>query len=185
MHVNALEISDYDPVLTVGSSSETVTVSTLPPQLETLNAVLGATMEQEMYSALPIEMDAYGQADQRRATDYAFLMPGVQGNNTTGNPTTNTGIVNGSGSRARFPMYTSTVFRLCVQAATATRATCGRRSRWTQWTSSRCRPAAIPPSTRGRAFRITQLSRAATPITARYTSSSATHLWIHGGSLGR
>jgi hypothetical protein len=99
VHVNALEISDYDPVLTVGSSSETVTVSTLPPQLETSNAVLGATMEQEMYSALPIEMDAYGQADQRRATDYAFLMPGVQGNNTTGNPTTNTGIVNGSGSK--------------------------------------------------------------------------------------
>ena len=61
VHVNALEISDYDPVLTVGSSSETVTVSTLPPQLETSNAVLGATMEQEMYSALPIEMDAYGR----------------------------------------------------------------------------------------------------------------------------
>ncbi len=52
-----------------------------------------------MYSALPIEMGAYGQPDQRRATDFAFLMPGVQGNNTTGNPTTNTGIVNGSGSR--------------------------------------------------------------------------------------
>lgn len=99
VHVNALEISDYDPVLTVGSSSETVTVSTLPPQLETSNAVLGATMEQEMYSALPIEMGAYGNPDQRRATDFAFLMPGVQGNNTTGNPTTNTGVVNGSGSR--------------------------------------------------------------------------------------
>jgi hypothetical protein len=56
-------------------------------------------MEQEMYAALPIEMGAYGQADQRRATDFAFLMPGVQGNNTTGNATTNTGIVNGSGSR--------------------------------------------------------------------------------------
>ena len=52
-----------------------------------------------MYSALPIEMGAYGQPDQRRATDFAFLMPGVQGNNTNGNATTNTGIVNGSGSR--------------------------------------------------------------------------------------
>ena len=39
------------------------------------------------------------QPDQRRATDFAFLMPGVQGNNTNGNATTNTGIVNGSGSR--------------------------------------------------------------------------------------
>jgi hypothetical protein len=44
-------------------------------------------------------MGAYGQTDQRRATDFAFLMPGVQGNNTNGNPTTNTGVVNGSGAR--------------------------------------------------------------------------------------
>ena len=69
--------------------------------LETSNATLGATMEQETYSALPIEMGAYGQADQRRATDFAFLMPGVQGNNTTGNATTNTGMVNGPAARAR------------------------------------------------------------------------------------
>jgi hypothetical protein len=99
VQVNALEIQDYDPVLTVGSSSETVTVNSAPPQLETSDATLGSTMEQEMYSALPIEMGAYGNPDQRRATDFAFLMPGVQGNNTSGNATTNTGIVNGSGSK--------------------------------------------------------------------------------------
>jgi hypothetical protein len=99
VHVNALEIADYSPELTVGSSSENVTVTSAPPQLETSNATLGATMEQDMYSALPIEMGAYGSPDQRRATDFAFLMPGVQGNNTNGNPTTNTGVVNGSGSR--------------------------------------------------------------------------------------
>ncbi len=39
------------------------------------------------------------QADQRRATDFVYLMPGVQGNETNGNATTNTGVVNGSGSR--------------------------------------------------------------------------------------
>ena len=99
VHVNALETADYNPVLTVGSATQEITVDTAPPQLETSNATLGATMEQEMYSALPIEMGAYGQADQRRATDFAFLMPGVQGNNTNGNATTNTGVVNGSGSR--------------------------------------------------------------------------------------
>src|ERR1035437_2605826 len=99
LQVNALEVMNYNPVLTVGSSTETVTVNTQPPQLETSNATLGSTMEQEMYSALPIEMGAYGSPDQRRATDFAFLMPGVQGNNTNGNPTTNTGVVNGSGSR--------------------------------------------------------------------------------------
>ncbi|MDE3105067.1 MAG: carboxypeptidase regulatory-like domain-containing protein [Acidobacteriota bacterium] len=99
VHVNAMEVADVPVQLTVGSSSQSVTVSTAPPALETTNATLGSTMENEMYSALPIEMGAYGQADQRRATDFAFLMPGVQGNNTNGNATTNTGIVNGSGSK--------------------------------------------------------------------------------------
>jgi hypothetical protein len=99
VHINALETQTFNPALTVGASTETVTVSSAPPQLETTNATLGATMEQDLYSALPIEMGAYGSPDQRRATDFAFLMPGVQGNNTNGNPTTNTGIVNGSGSR--------------------------------------------------------------------------------------
>ncbi len=99
IHVNALETFTYNPKLTVGSQGENITVSSEPPALETTNATLGATMENEMYSALPIEMGAYGNADQRRATDFAFLMPGVQGNNTNGNPTTNTGIINGSGSR--------------------------------------------------------------------------------------
>jgi Carboxypeptidase regulatory-like domain/TonB dependent receptor len=99
VHVNALEVVDLRPVLTIGSESQSIDVSTAPPQLETSNATLGATMENDLYSALPIEMGAYGNPDQRRATDFAFLMPGVQGNNTTGNATTNTGIVNGSGSR--------------------------------------------------------------------------------------
>src|ERR1700756_4238722 len=99
VRVNALETQTLKPKLTVGAASEEVTVSAAPPQLETTNATLGATMEQEMYSALPIEMGAYGQPDQRRATDFAFLMPGVQANNTNGNATTNAGIVNGSGSR--------------------------------------------------------------------------------------
>jgi Carboxypeptidase regulatory-like domain len=99
VHVNALEVVDLKPTLTIGSETQTVEVSTAPPQLETSNATLGATMENDMYSALPIEMGAYGQPDQRRATDFTYLMPGVQGNETNGNATTNTGIVNGSGSR--------------------------------------------------------------------------------------
>ena len=76
-----------------------ITVTAAPPQLETSNATLGSTMEQETYAALPIEMGAFGQADQRRATDFVYLMPGVQGNETNGNATTNTGVINGSGSR--------------------------------------------------------------------------------------
>jgi Carboxypeptidase regulatory-like domain/TonB dependent receptor len=99
VHVNALEVADLKLVMTVGSESQSINVSAAPPQLETSNATLGATMENDVYSALPIEMGAYGQPDQRRATDFAFLMPGVQSNNTNGNATTNAGIVNGSGSR--------------------------------------------------------------------------------------
>ena len=99
LHVNALETVTYNPVLVVGAQNQQVTVTAEPPQLETTNATLGSTMENETYAQLPIEMGAYGQPDQRRASDFAFLMPGVQANNTNGNATTNTGVVNGSGSR--------------------------------------------------------------------------------------
>jgi hypothetical protein len=99
VHVNAMESQTYSPVLTVGGSSNSITVTAEPPQLETSNATLGATMENDTYSELPIEMGAYGSADQRRATDFVYLMPGVQGNETNGNATTNTGVINGSGSR--------------------------------------------------------------------------------------
>jgi hypothetical protein len=99
VHVNALEISDLKVSLTIGSENQSIDVSTAPPALETSNATLGATMEQELYAALPIQMGAAGSPDQRRATDFAVLMPGVQANETNGNLTTNTGVVNGSGSR--------------------------------------------------------------------------------------
>lgn len=99
VQVNALETQTFNPKLTIGASTETVEVTSAPPQLESSNATLGATLENDMYSALPIEMGAYGQPDQRRATDFAALMPGVQFNETNGNATTNTGVVNGSGSR--------------------------------------------------------------------------------------
>ena len=99
VNVNALETSTYSPKLTIGSSSQTVDVSTAPPQLQTADATLGGTLEADMYSALPVEMGAFGSQDQRRATDFAYLLPGVQGNQTSGGTTTNAGLVNGVGSR--------------------------------------------------------------------------------------
>ncbi len=99
VEVNALETQTFNPRLTIGATDTTVTVSTAPPQLDTATAQLGATLENDMYSALPIEMGANGQPDQRRASDFAALLPGVQFNETNGNATTNTGVVNGSGSR--------------------------------------------------------------------------------------
>ncbi|HEY1806120.1 MAG TPA: TonB-dependent receptor [Terracidiphilus sp.] len=99
IQVDALTSQLYNPVLQVGAQSEQITVSAAPPQLETTNATLGTTMENSTYAELPLEMGAYNSADQRRATDFVYLMPGVQGNETNGNATTNTGVVNGSGSR--------------------------------------------------------------------------------------
>jgi hypothetical protein len=76
--VNALENVPLNIKLNVGSAEQTITVTDAPPVLETADATLGAVMDNEMYSNLPLLMGAGGNADQRRATDFAALMPGVQ-----------------------------------------------------------------------------------------------------------
>jgi len=96
INVDALQTFSVNIALPVGETTESVTVTDAPPTLETSNATLGVTMEQEMYSALPIIQDGSGQ---RRATDFASLLPGVSANTSNGNLTTNAGIVNGGGSR--------------------------------------------------------------------------------------
>lgn len=97
--VNALETVSLNVNLTVGQTSETVTVTSAPPLIDTTDAQIGATMDNEMYSNLPLLMGYTGNNDQRRATDFEYLMPGVQGNYTNGNATSNSGIVNGSGPK--------------------------------------------------------------------------------------
>ena len=94
--VDALQTFAVNATLEVGSATETVTVSDAPPVLETSNATLGTTIEQAQYSALPLIQDGGGQ---RRATDFAQLLPGVNGQVTNGNGGTNAGIVNGSQSK--------------------------------------------------------------------------------------
>ncbi len=95
--VNATATVDLTVKLTIGSAEQTISVSAAPPVLSTSDATLGGVMDNEMYSNLPLQMGAGGNADQRRATDFEYLMPGVQGNYTSGNSTSNSGIVNGSG----------------------------------------------------------------------------------------
>jgi hypothetical protein len=97
--VNALEIATVNVSLTLGVETQSVTVNEAPEQLQTSSATLGATMTQETYSELPIAMGAGGQPDQRRASDYVLLMPGVQNNETNNNLTDNTGPIDGSGSK--------------------------------------------------------------------------------------
>src|ERR1035438_3110640 len=67
--VNALETVGLNVKLTIGQASETVTITSAPPLLQTQDATLGGTMDNEMYSNLPLLMGAGGNADQRRATD--------------------------------------------------------------------------------------------------------------------
>jgi hypothetical protein len=95
--VNALATVAVQIKLAVGKANETVTITDAPPMLSTTDATLGGVMDNDMYSSLPLMMGAGGNADQRRATDFAYLMPGVQGNFTSNNSTSNSGIVNGSG----------------------------------------------------------------------------------------
>ena len=95
--VNALQTVALNIKLTIGAAQQTITVTAAPPILETSDATLGAVMDNEMYSSLPLQMGYGGNADQRRSTDFEYLMPGVQGNYTSNNSTDNSGIVNGSG----------------------------------------------------------------------------------------
>jgi hypothetical protein len=95
--VDALVTVALNIKMTVGRADETVTVTTAPPLLATTDATLGAVMDNEMYSSLPVQMSQGGNADQRRATDFAYLMPGVQSNWVGSNNSTDaSGNVNGA-----------------------------------------------------------------------------------------
>src|SRR5215472_12674844 len=55
--VNALALTPLDLSLSVGSAAVEVTVSAAPPQLETTNATLGMTIENDAYANLPLIMN--------------------------------------------------------------------------------------------------------------------------------
>lgn len=94
--VDALVTVAVNVKLSIGAAEQTITVTSAPPVLETTDATLGAVMDNQMYSSLPLLMGAGGNADQRRATDFAALMPGVQTNYIgSGNATDASGAVNG------------------------------------------------------------------------------------------
>lgn len=78
--VIATRSTGVDLHLQVGSQSETITISSAPPSLDTTNATLGGTMSNAEYSALPLQMN--GQ--QRDPTAFSSLMPGVQAGGRSG-----------------------------------------------------------------------------------------------------
>ena len=54
LDVVALGELGFNPVLSVGETSETVTVTTAPPVLDTTNATVGLVMENQTYANLPL-----------------------------------------------------------------------------------------------------------------------------------
>jgi hypothetical protein len=96
LHLDGLQVLALNLTLKVGSATLTVTVNDEPPPLETANATLGSAMESQVYQSLPLEMGAVGANDQRRATDFAALMPGVTANETKNNETDEPMVINGN-----------------------------------------------------------------------------------------
>ena len=90
--VDALQVVGLNMVLQIGTVAETVTVTTAPPALDTGNATLGNTVENQEYTALPLQMNG----GARNATQFEYLEPGVsQGNSGS------SGVFNGTGSVGR------------------------------------------------------------------------------------
>jgi hypothetical protein len=77
MVIDAMHVSGLNITLKPGSESVTVTVTAAPPDLETTNAVLGATMENEVYMDLPLLVSGNQQRD---ITQFSNLLPGAQVN---------------------------------------------------------------------------------------------------------
>jgi hypothetical protein len=74
LSVDALNPLTFNPVLTLGEATETVTVTSAPPVLDTSNATVGLVVENTTYAALPLQMNNA----QRDATAFASLAPGAQ-----------------------------------------------------------------------------------------------------------
>ncbi len=95
--IDATSMLGLNIKLTVGGQNETVTVTDAPPYINTTSASLGGTIENELYSQLPLTMNG----GPRDPTAFQYLMPGVQenpGNNTNQGVTAGvSGIYGGSG----------------------------------------------------------------------------------------
>lgn len=83
--VDALATVSVNIQLKVGSASQQVTVTESPTMLHTDDATLGGTMENNVYTSLPLAMNGV----PRDPTQFVALMPGVSGMSTqVAGPTT-------------------------------------------------------------------------------------------------
>ncbi|MGA2326704.1 MAG: TonB-dependent receptor [Bryobacteraceae bacterium] len=83
--VVALGTVGLNPKLQLGTSSQSIVVTDAPAQLHTDDVTLGATMENELYAALPLAMNGV----PRDPTQFIALVPGVNNASTqAAGPTT-------------------------------------------------------------------------------------------------
>ena len=95
--IDANTLQGLNLKLVVGGEDTTVTVTDAPPFINTTESTLGGTIENELYSQLPLSMNG----GPRDPTAFQYLMPGVQENpandNGTGANNGNSGIYGGTG----------------------------------------------------------------------------------------
>ncbi|MFB3826194.1 MAG: TonB-dependent receptor domain-containing protein [Bryobacteraceae bacterium] len=79
--LDALSTVEMNLQLEVGATSESLTVTAAPPELNTSDARMGQTVRNDMYTALPLTM---GDGNPRNPAAFIYLMPGVQEGGTFG-----------------------------------------------------------------------------------------------------
>jgi hypothetical protein len=92
-------IARLDPNLTIGGQNTTVTVTNAPPFIDTADSALGGTIENELYSQLPLSMNG----GPRDPTAFQYLMPGVQDASAGLAGTGNSSIAAGPGNQKPLP----------------------------------------------------------------------------------
>lgn len=75
MVIDAMHVSGLNITMKVGSTTEEVTVTSAPPQLETTNGTLGGTIKADEYMDLPLLVSGNQQRD---ITQFSNLLPGAQ-----------------------------------------------------------------------------------------------------------
>lgn len=73
--VDAMNNLGLNVSLKTGSENQTITVTDTPPALETTNSTLGGTIENSVYTELPVMITG---SQQRDITQFSNLLPGAQ-----------------------------------------------------------------------------------------------------------
>ena len=73
--INENQVFGFNPVLSVGSEQQAITVTEAPPALDTANAQLGQTISAQEFSDLPVMVTGNQQRD---VTSFSNYLPGAQ-----------------------------------------------------------------------------------------------------------